>query len=64
VSKWHVSTDVLSTSGVQVWEVEADTESEALAMVARGEGECVAEEIEVRSCGEPYGAERVEGGTQ
>jgi hypothetical protein len=59
MKKWHVTTDVLEARGSQVWAIYAETAEEAIRLVDKGEGDIIAEEIEVMHCGKPYGAEEV-----
>lgn len=47
MAKWTIDVLVTAAEGVQHWEVEADSAAEARAAYLRGEGEVVAEEIEV-----------------
>lgn len=50
---YHISTSVKEVHGTQVWAVQAESPSEALAKYESTGGEFVAEEIEVQRLAEP-----------
>jgi hypothetical protein len=51
--KWLVPCNVKQATGIQWWEVVADTAAMALSKLKQGEGTCTNEEIEVVDLGYP-----------
>lgn len=52
--RWRIRVPVERASGEQVYEVEAATAEAARALYDRGDcGECVCEELQVETVGEP-----------
>lgn len=52
MSKYEIHCSIKRATGTQVWEVEANSEQDALARHNRGESELISEEIEVHELGE------------
>ena len=46
---YHITIPVDSVNGFQIWQVEANSEEEAIQMFQNGEGEFLDEEVEVES---------------
>lgn len=54
VKKWyHAQLPVTHAVGWQAFRVQAESEEEALALLRKGKGEFVCEEVEVQDLGEP-----------
>ena len=51
--KYLIRVPVERAHGEQLYEIEADSPEEALALYQTGDHECVSEELEVERCGEP-----------
>ncbi|MCK5604918.1 hypothetical protein KAR91_23715 [Candidatus Pacearchaeota archaeon] len=45
--KWNLDVDITRASGWQTWQVEADTKEQAIELFEKGDGDVIAEEIEV-----------------